>query len=153
MKGWKKGWSGERARRGKIKRRRRYEGRQREREGGKGGQEEGGEKEKRENDEMSAMIKVACAYVCVCVVNARIQLFCDYNATGDWTVGWLLGFDRHCGAPLRYVFLRWGCYTGWSVQVSAWLKSVNDLLASCALSEALVGRKFYCVRSLISYRS
>lgn len=38
---------------------------------------------KRENDEMSAMMKVAC----VCVVNARIQLFCDYNATGDWTVG------------------------------------------------------------------
>lgn len=32
---------------------------------------------------MSAMMKVAC----VCVVNARIQLFCDYNATGDWTVG------------------------------------------------------------------
>lgn len=38
---------------------------------------------KRENDEMSTMMKVAC----VCVVNARIQLFCDYNATGDWTVG------------------------------------------------------------------
>lgn len=47
------------------------------------GREEGEGDAKRENDEMSAMMKVAY----VCVVNARIQLFCDYNATGDWTVG------------------------------------------------------------------
>lgn len=42
----------------------------------------------------------------VCVVSrARIQLFCDYNATDDWPAGRPAAFDHRRGASLRYTVL------------------------------------------------
>lgn len=41
-----------------------------------------------------------------CVANARIQLFCDYNATRDWPVGWLASIATVDSLFAHYVFLR-----------------------------------------------